>query len=138
MADMLGAKGLALGIHSVADKANFTDQLRPTVFIGLGGTGLKVLARFRRRIYDRYGDADKWKVYRFLAIDTNKEDIQTRGVSNQKGYPLANKDIINIGIKGDKVEAILGNLDGEFRHYKRWLTDAIQDYKDDFFRLDFF
>ena len=61
--------------------------LKPTVFVGLGGTGIKVLARFRRRLYDRYGDADFWKIYQWLGIDTAQGEITDGGVEKQKGMP---------------------------------------------------
>ena len=62
--------------------------LSPTVFVGLGGTGLKVLARFRRRIYDRYGDADYWKIYQWLGIDTNKGDLASGGKEDEKALAI--------------------------------------------------
>lgn len=46
---------------------------RPTLFIGIGGTGGRVLARLRQVMADRLGEADKLSALKFLYIDTDMD-----------------------------------------------------------------
>ncbi|MCU0566712.1 MAG: tubulin-like doman-containing protein [Oculatellaceae cyanobacterium Prado106] len=47
-------------------------QTTPTLIIGLGGTGLDILLRIRRKVYETYGNLDRLPIG-FLAIDTQPE-----------------------------------------------------------------
>lgn len=99
--------------------------LRPTVFIGLGGTGLKTLARFRRRLYDRFGNADHWPIYAWLGIDTSKHELGGGGVVNQKGMPVPN--LLATGMDAMQIGFVLDNLKGKFRHIGAWMRQDV-DY----------
>jgi len=101
--------------------------LQPTVFIGLGGTGMKVLARFRRRLYDRYGDADFWRIYRWLAVDTDKEGISHGGVEQQKGMPIPDTDCIYTGLDTMAMNKILRNMAGTYSHLGDWFQQDVVD-----------
>ena len=94
--------------------------LKPTVFVGLGGTGLKVLARFRRRLYDRYGDADYWKIYQWLGIDADQGALSDGGVEKQKGLPLSGKDRLCTGMDPGAMKYVLDNLRGLYGHIGEW------------------
>ncbi|OWK35795.1 tubulin-like doman-containing protein [Fimbriiglobus ruber] len=50
--------------------------LQPTLILGLGYTGLRVLQRFRKHLADRFGPADAVPSFRTLYIDTDP-DVQT-------------------------------------------------------------
>lgn len=54
----------------MADAARF--GLRPTLFIGLGGTGHEVLVRLKARYLDAYGD-EIFRITKFLSYDTADE-----------------------------------------------------------------
>ena len=59
---------------------------RPTVFVGVGGTGGRVLIRLRRLLMDRYGDSDSWPALRLLWIDTDVAAIESAASRDgQKG-----------------------------------------------------
>jgi hypothetical protein len=47
------------------------EGIRPTVVIGLGGTGGDVLLKLRKMIFERYGSPSEFPVLQFLYIDTD-------------------------------------------------------------------
>jgi len=52
--------------------------IRPTLFIGLGGTGKEVLLHLRRKFYERF-DEPKLPCTAFLWIDTDTRDVMAQG-----------------------------------------------------------
>jgi hypothetical protein len=60
--------------------------IKRTICIGLGGTGRDVLMRIRRLIIDKYGSLDELPVISFLAIDTDKDSLQTSGLRTGNTY----------------------------------------------------
>ena len=52
--------------------------IRPTLYIGLGGTGKEVLLRLRRRFYERFR-VRSLPCTQFLWIDTDIRDCDARG-----------------------------------------------------------
>ena len=52
--------------------------LRPTLFVGIGGTATLVLGQLRRRLQDRFGSVEKLPAIRLLAIDTDTESLAER------------------------------------------------------------
>lgn len=58
-------------------------HFRPTLVIGIGGAAGKVLLKYRRRLLDRYKDADAIKSWQMLYIDTDvkviRDLVQTKG-----------------------------------------------------------
>jgi serine/threonine protein kinase len=50
-------------------------DLRPTLFLGIGGAGGKVLSRLRRRLSGRYGSMDKLPAMRMLLLDADLKAI---------------------------------------------------------------
>src|ERR1035437_7276495 len=59
--------------------ANMVHQpIRPTLYIGLGGTGKEVLLRLRRRFYERFRTG-VLPCTRFLWMDTDTRDLDARG-----------------------------------------------------------
>ena len=49
-------------------------QARPTLFIGLGGAGGQVLARLRRRLYDRLDDSARGQ-FPLLVLDSDQREL---------------------------------------------------------------
>lgn len=43
--------------------------LRPTLVIGVGGTGLRAIERIRRKLRDRHGEPASWPAIRLMGID---------------------------------------------------------------------
>jgi|GEM_PF-6333569 len=59
----------------MAQQGIVRDQVRPTLIIGLGGTGKNTLLKIRRRFFDRYGDLTRFPSIAFLYIDTDTNDL---------------------------------------------------------------
>ncbi len=57
------------------NKGKVREQVRPTLIIGLGGTGKKTLLKIRRRFFDRYGSLEKFPSISYLYLDTDTNDI---------------------------------------------------------------
>jgi hypothetical protein len=60
---------------SSTTKATIRDRIRPTVIIGLGGTGKKALMKIRRRFYDRFGQLDQFPSVAYLYLDTDTNEV---------------------------------------------------------------
>ena len=107
-------------------------NMAPTLFVGLGGTGLQVLERFRRRLRDRFGDADYWSHFAFMAIDSDSNAWRA-ALSDVKRFPLLDRDLIDISMKSREVGQVFNNLSGPYRHFGEWLSpDAARWYSFDF------
>jgi serine/threonine protein kinase len=52
--------------------------LRPTLFVGIGGTAGFVLRRLRRRLHDRFGSPDNVPVLQMLLMDTDQSSLAPR------------------------------------------------------------
>lgn len=56
----------------VQRKQEITQEgIKPTVLIGLGGTGGDVLLKIRQKIYERYGSPSAFPVVQFVYVDTD-------------------------------------------------------------------
>ena len=65
-------------------------SLRPTVIVGIGGTGAEVLSRVRRLIEERYGNLNNIPIVSFLWIDTDR------------GYKVSNLDAAGSSFKDNE------------------------------------
>jgi eukaryotic-like serine/threonine-protein kinase len=78
---------------SVADLPAFEiagkDQLRPTLWLGMGGTAATVLLHLRRRLVARFGDPAELPALQMLLVDTDRETVAR---ATQEGVPHALKD----------------------------------------------
>jgi serine/threonine protein kinase len=54
------------------------DSEQPVIVVGLGGTGVEVLARLADRLNDRFGDTGSWPPIELLALDTNTRTLSSR------------------------------------------------------------
>ncbi|MBN2023950.1 MAG: protein kinase [Pirellulales bacterium] len=52
-------------------------RLRPTLVVGLGGTGLRTLCRFKRRLADRFGSTSVLPSVAVLAVDADAKAMGT-------------------------------------------------------------
>jgi len=66
------------------------DLYRPTLVIGLGGTGTLVLKRLKRLMAQKFGDQKQTQLFQFLALDTEPEAlIHLRGLDVHEFKNLA-------------------------------------------------
>lgn len=54
---------------------NSQATLRPTLYLGIGHTGTKVLRNIRRRLSQRHGAPENMPALKFLTIDTDTQDL---------------------------------------------------------------
>lgn len=54
-------------------------RIRPTILIGLGGTGGDVLLRVRKRFYEKYGTLSEFPIVAYLWLDTDKSEKHILG-----------------------------------------------------------
>jgi eukaryotic-like serine/threonine-protein kinase len=67
--------------------------LRPTLFVGIGGTATVVLGQLRRRLQDRFGRLDKMPALRLLAIDTDTESLAESTQQGDESGLTANESL---------------------------------------------
>ena len=99
------------------------NPMTPTVVVGIGGTGLSVLYRVRRRIIDTYGSLDRLPVLRFLWVDC--DPTEEPRLRRKLGIP----DDLQLQ-ENEKVEAVVedartlyaGIEAGNFPHYAEWFA----------------
>lgn len=94
-------------------------EFRPTLVIGLGGTGHEVLVRLKARFTETFG-SDIFKIVKLLAFDTADE---TKTITNNLGQPVSltkETELVNIGHV--PVSSLLHNLDIH-PTIRAWLPD---------------
>ena len=72
------------------------EDMRPTVLVGLGGTGGDVLLKVRKKIFERYGSPSDFPVLQFVYIDTDTSNkhIDSQLVEEFKFSPQERVDAI--------------------------------------------
>jgi len=63
-----------------------TQELMPTIIIGLGGTGKEVLLRIRRQFVEKYGSINEFPIISYLYIDTDNAPSEESGISRERDY----------------------------------------------------
>jgi tRNA U34 5-methylaminomethyl-2-thiouridine-forming methyltransferase MnmC len=86
-----------------------TSQTRPTLIIGCGGTGQRILTNLKLILQTRYGDAWQQRI-RLLAFDTTDETFQLQG-SNGLIKLEAGAEFFDIG--DVPVSSIIRNIDSQ-------------------------
>jgi hypothetical protein len=105
--------------------------IRPTLYIGLGGTGKEVLLRLRRRFYERFRTGVP-PCTRFLWIDTDTRDMDAKGEAldaalsavafeEHEKVPLLN------GTVGKAAVDIFQNKQ-KWGYIHNWLYDEVERY----------
>src|SRR5882724_8500300 len=84
--------------------------IRPTLFIGLGGTGKEVLLRLRRKFYERLGQPGL-PCTAYMWIDTDTRDVMARGERVDDIYQaVAFEEYEKIGLLKGSVGNDLGSI----------------------------
>lgn len=63
-----------------------TQELMPTIIIGIGGTGKEVLLRVRRQFVEKYGSINDFPIISYLYIDTDNAPSEESGVARERDY----------------------------------------------------
>jgi serine/threonine protein kinase len=83
-----GDKGAAMEVRDLPPLEVQPDEagLRPTLYLGIGGTAGHVLKRLRRRLYERFGDRSATPVLQMLLIDSDAGALSRHsGAADQGG-----------------------------------------------------
>lgn len=104
-------------------------KITRTLFVGLGGTGVKAILRTKQCFMDAYGDIPP--MVAFLAIDTDKK-IRDQKLESRKGkdVTLAENEICFCPIDGNATQIYLGNQ-SEFGWMPRKNASFLQKLKNE-------
>lgn len=94
-------------------------RIRPTLIIGLGGTGGDVVMRIRRRFYESYGSLAEFPIVGYLWLDTDRSEKHILAREIRDFVRLTDTERLMMTI-GDTT-AITQNLkEPGFAHIDRW------------------
>ena len=87
-----------------------TIKITRTIFVGLGGTGVKAILRAKQCFVDAYGDVPP--MVAFLAVDTDKaiRDLSLPSRSGKEDIKLAENEICFCGITGSALDIYNNHL----------------------------
>ncbi|CAN5584451.1 tubulin-like doman-containing protein [soil metagenome] len=100
-----------------------TQELMPTIIIGLGGSGKEVLLRIRRQFAEKYGSLQGFPIISFLYIDTDNAPSEESGLARERDYLINEIDFQ----PSEKIFHSVNPSDYIFRiqdvpHVKEWLS----------------
>lgn len=105
--------------------------IRPTLFLGLGGTGKEVLLRVRRKFYERLGVLGL-PCTAYLWLDTDTRDCLASGEKIDESFsavvfqPQEQIELLSGSVKED-LSQIFTSRD-PWRHIHRWLPSEVQRF----------
>jgi len=103
--------------------------VRPSIIIGLGGTGQRIILEVRRRIIQEYGDLDKIPIIGFLVIDTDSEKPIIPGIDDYtlNKIQLAPSELVHAKVTGThKLKSELRS----YPHLSEWVDKSILERGD--------
>jgi hypothetical protein len=105
--------------------------VRPTLFIGLGGTGKEILLRLRRKFYERWG-VKGLPCMGYLWIDTDSRDVLARGetideIDLELGFEEHEKVALLQSTLGQDLGAVLTEKLRN-RHIHAWLPAEVEQF----------
>jgi serine/threonine protein kinase len=93
-------------------------QLRPTLFIGVGGLAIRALETLHERIHSRFGDPAALTALQFLAFDTDAESL--RSATESGAAPLHNDSAVLLPLR--PMTDYRGDTSGRFHWLsRRWI-----------------
>ncbi len=100
-----------------------TQELMPTIIIGLGGTGKEVLLRIRRQFVEKYGSINDFPIISYLYIDTDNAPSEESGIARERDYLINEIDFH----PAEKIFNPVNPSDYIYRiqdvpHIKEWLS----------------
>jgi len=100
-----------------------TQELMPTIIIGLGGTGKEVLLRLRRQFVEKYGSLNDFPIISYLYIDTDNAPSEESGLARERDFLINDIDFL----PSEKVFQSVNPSDYIYRiqdvpHVKEWLS----------------
>ncbi|MDQ3022526.1 MAG: tubulin-like doman-containing protein [Bacteroidota bacterium] len=100
-----------------------TQELMPTIIIGLGGTGKEVMLRIRRQFVEKYGSINEFPIISYLYIDTDNAPSEESGIARERDYLINEIDFQ----PSEKIFHPVNPSDYIYRiqdvpHIKEWLS----------------
>ncbi|HQY53276.1 MAG TPA: tubulin-like doman-containing protein [Ignavibacteria bacterium] len=100
-----------------------TQELMPTILIGLGGTGKETLLRIRRQFVEKYGSINDFPIISYLYIDTDNAPSEESGIARERDYLINEIDFQ----PAEKIFHPVNPSDYIYRiqdvpHIKEWLS----------------
>lgn len=94
-------------------------RIRPTLVIGLGGTGGDVVMRIRRRFYESYGSLAEFPIVGYLWLDTDRSEKHILSREIRDFVRLTDTERLMMTI--NDTTAITSNLkEPSFQHIDKW------------------
>lgn len=94
-------------------------RIRPTLIIGMGGTGGDVIMRIRRRFYETYGSLSEFPIVGYLWLDTDRSEKHILAREIRDFVRLTDTERLMMTI--NDTTAITQNLkEPSFTHIDRW------------------
>ncbi len=106
----------------VPDQPNRPRQIRPTLIVGLGGTGKEVLVRVKARFLETFGP-EIFQLIKLVALDTDPRRLAVPATSGATTSLNHNTEFLNIG--NVPTVGILQDLDTSYPHIKVWLPSNL-------------
>jgi len=104
----------------ITDPVARNQKITPTLFIGLGGSGKRVLYQLRRLYFEKYG-IPALPIMRFIYFDTDVNDLTTSDPDMiDVSIELDKSDIIDATIRQDEFDHLIKNLDGLYPYIAKW------------------
>lgn len=75
-----------------------TSCVRPTLFVGVGRTGIQVLRQLKQRLFNRYGPSDRIPSFRFLCIDIDRKSLMEMDSGKDAGA-LRTSEMLTIPLR---------------------------------------
>jgi hypothetical protein len=103
-------------------------RIHPTLFIGLGTTGMNILEHLQQYLVEEYGDWDL-PVLQFICLETNSQ-IKNTPLLDIKPICLNSLGAVKSRITSERMT---GNISPRVQGYENWLPQEILDMNDDAF-----
>jgi hypothetical protein len=115
----------------MANKVETVNWVRPTLFIGLGGTGKEVLLRLRRKFYERFGEPSL-PCAAFLCLDTDMRDVMAQGEMMDEFYrSVSFTEAEYISLLGGSIRESMISIfrnESHWQHVHKWLHEELERY----------
>ena len=82
-------------------------KLKRSIFIGLGGTGIKVLRKTKKMFIDQYGEVPP--MIQFLGIDTDKNEYEKHEEHSGDKVYLTKAEQCSISVPGNPIDYVNGH-----------------------------
>jgi hypothetical protein len=108
---------------------NVFEAVKPTLFLGLGGTGKEILLRLRRKFFTHYGNPG-FPCIKYLWLDTDIRDVTAQGekmdeIYREVSFGPQEKLALLEGDVGTHMADVFQNRDA-YKHIHPWLYKDVE------------